>query len=164
MTMRRALCILGFFAAIGLSGCAGGISSRLKAEVTYQGPFSAVQADPHKFVGEVVMLGGKILQTEPGSSEMTVLELPLDSRDRPENVDRSEGRFMVLSSWFLDPAIYREGTLVTVVGRVTGKRVRPIGDYDYVYPVIDPMDIKIWPKPETGYPHVQFGIGFGTSF
>ena len=144
------------------SGCAPGIPGTMRSQATYHGTFSELQAAPDEFLGQVVLLGGEIIRTR--GSEITVLQLPLDGRGRPKVTDLSRGRYLVVSSQFLDPAIYSEGTFITVLGKVTGKVLRPIGEYDYAYPEVKAMEMTIWPKSDIYGPSFQFGIGFGTWF
>jgi outer membrane lipoprotein len=112
------------------------------------------------------MLGGRVLKTEAheSSSEIVVLQLPLDSSKKPKDGDESEGRFLIRSEKFLDPAIYQQWRLLTVVGKVSGKEVRSVGDFDYVYPVLEPIEIKPWPLGRKTSPSLHFGIGVGTWF
>jgi outer membrane lipoprotein len=149
-----------------MAGCATGISQHARSQVTYHGPFSALQADIYGFRGEVVMLGGKVIETQSAqlASEITVLQLPLDGRGRPQDGDHTEGRYLVRSGQFLDPALYEKGTLVTVVGRLTGGESRFIGSFAYVHPVVEILEIKSWHGWQDTAPHIHFGIGVGTSF
>jgi outer membrane lipoprotein len=154
------VCILLLAAA-----CASGISQQARSEVTYSGNFSALQERPGAHLGQVVMFGGKILETKgsPTSSEIAVLQLPLGTSDRPQDGDRSEGRFLLRSVQFLDPAVYRTGLLLTAVGKISGREVRPIGGLDYAYPIVEAIEIKLWPERSPVYPGVQFGVGVGSS-
>lgn len=112
------------------------------------------------------MLGGKILETNVSStlSELTVLQLALDNNDRPVNLDQSHGRFLVQSKKFLDPAIYQKGILLTLVGKLKGSEVRAIGEFDYAYPLLEPIEIKLWPMEILTQPRFHFGFGVGTVF
>ena len=147
-------------------GCAGGISKQARSEVTYDGSFAVLQTSSDEHVGEIVMLGGKILQTKafPDSSEIAVLQLPLGSDNRPADEDSSEGRFLVRSAHFLDPAIYQQGRLLTVVGKVTGSEARSIGNFQYNYPLVQAIELKPWPYKGKTSPSFHFGIGVGTWF
>ena len=146
------------------AACASGISQQARSQVTYSGNFSALQERPSAHLGQVVIFGGKILETKasPTSSEITVLQYPLGTSDRPQDGDRSEGRFLLRSAQFLDPAVYRSGLLLTAVARITGSEVRPIGGLDYGYPVMEAIEIKLWPERSPAYPGVQFGVGVGS--
>ncbi len=60
--------------------------------------------------------------------------------------DSTNGRFLVRTPEFLDPAIYAPGRRLTVLGTVAGRSERRVGDLPYVYPVISAERIKLWPK------------------
>jgi outer membrane lipoprotein len=117
-------------------------------------------------VGEIAMFGGKILvtRTYPSYSEIAVLQMPLDSSGRPQDTDNSEGRFLIRSEQFLDPAVYKTGRLLTVVGRLVASEVRSIGEFDYTYPVMEAIEMKPWSPTRKTSPSFHFGIGVGTWF
>ncbi len=146
-------------------GCAAKIPREVTSRVTYKGDFKTLQASPQRFKGEFAILGGAVISVEnrEKGSVMTVLQYPLDSDFRPQTEKNTGGRFRVVSDQFLDPAVYQPGTLVTAAGEIEGGETRPIGDYRYVYPVING---RIWTwKPESGgFPRISFGLGVGTVF
>ena len=149
-----------------LTACSSGISQQAKDQVTYTGSFTELQRAPARYRGATVLLGGKIIEAlaKEGVTELVVLQLETGSRDRPEDNDRSQGRFLVRSARFIDPAIFPPGTLITVVGRLTGSETRPIGEMPYDYPVIEPAEMKKWPEGSDASPRFHFGIGIGTRF
>ena len=149
-----------------ISGCAAGISQQAREQVTYSGPFADVQQDPTHYQGQTMLLGGKVIETSTsvGITEMVVLQLEIGSGDRPKDNDISQGRFLVRSAQFVDPAIFPQGTLITVVGRVQGSESRLIGEMPYTYPVIDLIEIKKWLPNSEPSPRFHFGIGIGTHF
>jgi outer membrane lipoprotein len=149
-----------------LSGCAGGISKEAQSKISYFGPFNTVQQDPEKYQGETVMWGGKVITTQAKhkTAEVVVLQLGLGNQHRPLDNDQSQGRFIIQSSQFLDPAIYPQGTLITVVGPVTGSTLRKIGEMEYRYPVIEMGEIKKWKPGADASPRFHFGVGIGTRF
>ena len=110
MAIKQTMHIFGIFLVMLVVGCATGISQQSRSKVTYMGKFSELQKTPDAYVSEVVMLGGKILEIKVSStsSELTVLQLALGRSDRPANLDQSEGRFLVRSEQFLDPATIKE--------------------------------------------------------
>lgn len=163
---KPTLCLLWIIVLGGLTACGKGISKQVRSQVNYRGSFSQLVENPDRYRGEVAILGGKIIETRPmeKGTELVVLQLALDRSDRPQDNDQSMGRFLVQSDRFLDPAIYSPGTLITVVGPLKGSEQRYIGQMPYRYPVIGVKEIKKWPPVTETYPHVQFGIGVGTTF
>lgn len=158
------ICCVGV--VLGLTACAGGISKQTQSQITYFGPFDAVQQQPQKYQGETVMWGGRIIETVSSekASEIVVLQLGLGGQNRPQDDDQSKGRFLIRSNRFLDPALYPQGTLITVVGPLKGTETRPIGQMEYRYPVMDVIEIKKWQPGTDTSPRFHFGIGIGTHF
>ena len=158
--------LLGICVIFLILGCATGISQKARSRVTYNGSFAELQTAADEHMGEIVMLGGKVIETKgyPAFSEITVLQLPLGKKDRPQDGDRSDGRYLIRSEQFLDPAIYRQGSLLTVVGKLSGSEVRSIGEFQYVYPIVEAIEIKRWPQARKTFPGVHFGIGVGARF
>ena len=132
--------------------------------VTYFDSFDQLQQQPEKYRGETVLLGGKIVavRVEAGATELVVLQLELSSSTRPTDNDNSQGRFLVRSDQFMDPAIYPQGTLISVVGRLKGAETRNIGEMPYRYPVVDVIEIKKWAPGSGSEPRFHFGFGVGT--
>jgi len=149
-----------------LTACAAGMSPQARSQVSYMGTFEELQQAPDRYTGETVILGGKVIETQvtAGATELVVLQLELNSSDQPRDNDQSRGRYLVISSQFLDPALYPQGTLITVVGTVRGGRAMPIGQLMYTYPVIDLVELKKWSPQSLESPRFQFGIGVGTHF
>jgi outer membrane lipoprotein len=149
-----------------LFGCSG-VSKEARSQVSYTGTFAELQANPEPHIGQTVLLGGNIISVQVlgQGSELTVLQLELGSSDRPLDTDASQGRFLIRSARFLDPALYPEKTPITVVGKVTGIQERTIGDMPYRYPVLEPVEIKKWPiESAPSSPSFHFGIGVGKTF
>lgn len=166
MLNKRFKHIFSIFFVIILAGCSSGLSQQSLSTVTYMGPFYELQENPNKFIDEIVLFGGKILEINvaPTLSELIVLQMPLDNKNRPENPDQSKGRFLIRSEQFLDPAIYQRGVLLSTVGIIKGSQARAIGGFNYVYPLLEAIEIKLWPEADQVYPRIHFGIGVGTSF
>ena len=166
MAIKQTKHILGIFLVMLVVGCAAGITQQSRSRVTFTGSFSELQKTPDSFIDEVVILGGKILeiQSSQTSSEVIVLQLPLGSNSRPVNSDQSKGRFLVRSDQFLDPAIFQKGRLLTVVGTLESSQARAIGGFKYVYPILEAIEIKLWPAESRTKPSFRFGIGIGTTF
>jgi outer membrane lipoprotein len=166
MARRRTFYLFGIVCILLAAACTKGISKQARSQVTYSGGFSELQEKPGDHAGEVVIPGGKIIETQvkPEYSEITVLQLPLGGGDRPRIEDQSKGRFLIRAKQLLDPAVYTEGTAITVVGKLVGSEARKVGEFKYVYPVLEPIEIKLWPKDNGGSPSVHFGIGVFKGF
>ncbi len=152
--------------AISFSACTSVISKQGLKELDPQITFPNLLQDPDRYRGKVVLYGGQILSTtvKGGETWIEVLQKPLDSEQRPEDSDVSYGRFLVHFPDFRDPAIYAGERKITVLGEVLGKKVMPLKEMDYTYPVLLPRESYLW-KPESyPGPAFHFGIGVGKTF
>jgi outer membrane lipoprotein len=160
------LTIMALMALLLLVGCAHVISKETLKEVDRNATFAQVVKDPDAYKGKTVFFGGAIIETEnlADKAQVVVLQHPLDRRNRPVAGDVSEGRFIVTTPGFLDPAIYSPGRQITVAGMVVGKEKRPMGEIEYTYPVIEKQGLYLWPveRPASAEPRWQFGFGVGT--
>jgi len=143
--------VLLFFVLGCFSGCTPAISKQLRQEAGEPVPFEALLEKTDDYKGRIVIVGGYILETvnEPEGSWLTVLQAPLDSLNRPESSDLSEGRFLVWSAEFLDPVVYSKERRITVGGQVIGNQQRKLGSLTYQYPVVEAKEIHLWSKEGT---------------
>ena len=145
--------------------CAPVIAPEVLKNVDQSISFEQLLKDPESYKGRTVLLGGDIIETHnlPEKTRMIVLQRSLGYRKKPDPGSPSKGRFMVSVPEFLDPDIYRRGRKVTVVGSVAGKEVRPLGEIQYTYPLIEKTELYLWPteEPSPTQPSVHFGIGIG---
>jgi outer membrane lipoprotein len=158
--------LLSMAAVLLLAGCAHVISKPVLNEVDRNATFAQVVKAPDDYKGKTVLFGGDIIETKnlPDKTVIAVLQRPLSRRGQPAGVDVSEGRFIILTSGFLDPAIYSPGRQVTVAGKVLGKEVYPMGEIQYAYPLIEKQELFLWPvaRPASAEPRWHFGFGVGT--
>ena len=143
----------------GVVSCAPPFPKEVLEKVDKSISFRDLREDPEHYKGSWVMAGGVIIDVKniKEGSFIEVLQRPLDGRGEPLRTDATEGRFLISSEQFLDPAVYQRGRAVSVVAEVTGKRVLPLGDIDYRYPLLNARAIRLW-EPYTG-PRFHFGIG-----
>jgi outer membrane lipoprotein len=136
---------------VWLTGCAHVISSQLRAEARKDLSFASVLADPQAYEGETVIWGGRIIDThnEEGLTLIKVLQVPLDYTEMPENEEMSQGRFLAQFHGYVDPEIYRKSRMITLAGKIVGKRVEPLGEIEYTYPLVNVKEIYLW-KPYYG--------------
>jgi len=143
-----AISLLLGLALSGLAGCASTPSKKFQRQVGPAFPFKELLQDGEAYKGRKVILGGHILETknEPQATLITLLQAPLDSRNKPRSRDLSEGRFLVRVQGFLDPEIYNKGRKLTVGGTVSEVLEQPLGNRLYQYPVIEALESHLWPK------------------
>lgn len=107
----------------------------------------AVQKAPDQYRGQTVRWGGSVVKVvnNSGGSQLEVLARPLQTSSRPSETGASPGRFIIASDDFLDPEVFKSGTLVTVLGEVAGVQTGKVGEYDYHYPVVQAAGLHLWP-------------------
>jgi outer membrane lipoprotein len=137
---------------------------QLMKEIDPSIEFRDLLKDPDAYIGKKILLGGLIIDIQNRKEEtlLQVLQTDLDFEKRPIHLDQSLGRFCIRVSGFLDPAIYRKGREVTVIGEVVGKEISPIGEVPYTYPVIRAIQIRLWEKRRSApppYPEWFWGWG-----
>ena len=133
--------------SLALGGCVTAFPEEALRSVNRTLTVRELRAAPGAHRDERVILGGEILATRPkvGETEIEVLARRLQRDDSPEQSDRSDGRFLLRTTEFLDPAIYAPGRRITVIGVVGGEEQRMIGDLPYHYPVIRSERLRLWP-------------------
>jgi outer membrane lipoprotein len=154
------------------TACAHVMSSEVRAKVRKDLTFSAVLANPDGYRGETVIWGGQVIETlnEPGSTFIKILQIPLDFTEMPEGEEGSQGRFMAEVKGYADPEIYRKGRRVTLAGEVIGKRVEPLSEIEYAYPLVKVREIHLWKQYPLAYgpspaPYwYWFGYPYGTPY
>lgn len=155
--------LLGFM--FFTSGCAPVISKGLRAQVDKEILFEEVIQDPDAYQGKIVLWGGVIIaaKNQREGTLIEVLRTATDMNGRPKDVDRSEGRFLALYDGYLDVAIYAQGREVTVAGEIMEKRVLPLDEIEYIYPVISVKEIHLWsPKSKDRfYPYHHWHYPWG---
>lgn len=139
-----------------ISGCAHWISepSRVVADRTIT--LSQLRENPDAYRGKLVLVGGTVaavMHTGEGT-RLEVVEYRLDSRELPDQVVPSRGRFLATTPEILDQARYKPGALVTMMGEVVGKKVQHPGGAEY--PVIAIREIRAIELPEI-HPEYDYG-------
>ncbi|MDY7034053.1 MAG: Slp family lipoprotein [Thermodesulfobacteriota bacterium] len=137
-----------------VSGCTAVISEGLRQEVAEGTTFRQVMENPDAHTGKVIIWSGVILNATnvKEGTLMEILQKPASDNGRPRDIDSSEGRFLGLYPEYLDVAIYGYGREVTVGGEIQGKRILPLGEIEYTYPVIFIKEIHLWSHRRRGRP------------
>jgi len=145
---HRVLLLTILMAGLTLAGCA-----MQPPEVINPGSISALtvpqvrEAAAGAFADSVVRWGGVITDVE-NLSDRTLVEVvnhTLEKDGRPDSDGSSDGRFIASFKGFVEPLTYKTGALLTVVGDIDAKAiVRPIGDYEYSFPVVNVSGAYLW--------------------
>jgi len=145
--------LLGLLTLLILLGGCAVVPWELRKEIDRSISFQELKENPDAYVGRRVLLGGEIIEAKnlKEQTELQILQKPLGSGDLPVETDESEGRFLVYHSGYLDPAVYRSGRYVTVVGEVMGEKSLRIGEADYRYPVMTSKFLHLWPRARRYY-------------
>ena len=145
--MRPLRTLTALVLGAALAGCAS-TPDELRGGYTGPAPAAATGDD----VGTAVRWGGRLLEVQPGRDRtcFEILSRELDDIARPdENGTRSGRRFLACRAGFADPAAWPAGSDITVVGEISGFETRPIGEYDYRYPVVQLGAAHVWPERRT---------------
>lgn len=145
--MRRLRAITALVLSAALSGCAG-TPEELRGGYGGPAPAGATEDD----IGTAVRWGGRLLEVQPQRDRtcFEILSRELNDVARPaESSTRSGRRFLACRDGFADPASWPADSDITVVGEISGFETRPIGEYDYRYPVLRLDAAHIWPERRT---------------
>ncbi|MBT1076723.1 Slp family lipoprotein [Geobacter grbiciae] len=157
MHLQRISILIILLTTLSLSGCAHVISEQSRSLVDPTITYAMLKEKPDAFVGKYVQLGGVIVgvKNTTTGSQLEIMQVALDKTGMPEDTFRSEGRFLAISESFLDSMIYKPDRLVTLVGEVKGKKVMPVDEVEYTYPVLAIKEIYVWKSYdyEKGYPY-----------
>lgn len=131
-----------------LSACSSNIPLEIR-QAPENGPsLPQVQNQPEKHISQNIRWGGRILTTVNAeqSSRLTIVAFPLSDEGKPLVDKQSSGRFIATIDHFLEPLEYKVDSLITITGPVTQTEIQDIGEYPYIYPVIDITHAYLWPE------------------
>ncbi len=129
-----------------LSACTH-IPPAIKNAPPYDVSYSQATQAIGNFKNAPVRWGGVIVDTqnEQTFSQLQILFYPLNRHGRPQLDQANEGRFVVRSAEFLDPAIYTKNLEITVAGTLNGDVEQVIGNKTLRLPLITPSTLYLWP-------------------
>lgn len=151
---------------VALAGCAHVVSSAMREKARPDLTFSTVLGNPDAYKGETVIWGGVIIGVinRENDTLIKVLETTLDSYGMPMERESSKGRFIALVKGYADEEVYRKGYMLTVAGEVAGKESLPVGESQYVYPVMLAKEVHVWayyPYPYPyAFPYMPYGYPY----
>lgn len=145
-TLRSTLVIVALLLA---TGCTPAISKALRERADNNLGLKTVIQDPEAHMGKTIIWGGVIVSTRntKDGSLLEIVQKPLDIQLGPKRTDDSSGRFLALYEDFLDPTIYDKGRNVTVGGEIGGRRVQPLDEIEYTYPLVVAREVYLWQQP-----------------
>ncbi len=114
----------------------------------------------------VIEWGGVIVETQnlEASSEIQIIAYPLRDNGKPDLDEPPIGRFIAINQGYLEYADYRKGRTITLSGSVAGIRQGKVGEADYSFPLLEPVEMQLWPleTASESQSRWRFGIGVGS--
>lgn len=162
--MRRLAPTLLVAILLGIQGCA--TTNRFDtAKYDAKTLPTEVAENPEQYTDSAFLWGGVIVNSTntQNGTQIELLAYPLTSSQQPDTDRTPNGRFLVIDERYLETLDYAPGRLLTVGGAMTGTRSGQIGDATYVYPVVRPDRLRLWPK-DSQRNEPQFHIGIGAVF
>lgn len=139
----------GVIPALLALGCASSVPQAVREPVKAPISVEQVRAAPERYLDERTRWGGKVIavRNAPRLTEVEILARRLGRDGEPIAGAEPEGRFLARFSGFVDPTQLPEGRDLTVVGTLVGSETRPVGEYPYLYPVVQAQSRHLWPEP-----------------
>jgi outer membrane lipoprotein len=160
--------VLASVCLLAVYGCSSYkvIPEHLKGKVNRDVSFSAIQHSPSQYKGQLVALGGEVLDVKrlEDKTRIEVLVQPLSDElvPMPDKSRSGGGRFYAFDTGkeLIDPAVLEKGTPITVVGEVTGSTEDRLDQSTYNYPNVWIRDLTKWEKmdaPRFPYRYPYYG-------
>lgn len=128
-----------------LAGCSN-VPVAIKTAPQPDWQLSQISGKAASHQGEAVRWGGQIVKVDndDSGSLLHIAQFPLGSYGRPDNSEDSDGRFLARTADFIDPYIYKSGTLVTVAGHIAAEKNVTVDQKTMTIPVISINQIYRW--------------------
>ena len=142
--IRKTGIILIMLAMLG--GCASKPPAAISKIPAENPSLTRVRMDIDSFMGTEVRWGGVITGVENKASQtwIEMVRHRLSDRGKPRSNEKSDGRFIASFDGFIDPEVYKVGRKLTVVGTIEAKTEQPIGEYDYLFPIVAVEGSFLW--------------------
>jgi outer membrane lipoprotein len=156
-------------ACFALTACSS-LPPAIQKPPAYDLSYQEVLTNFAKYKNAQVRWGGTIVQVEnePSFSAIQVLLYPLGRYGRPDLDEPQQGRFVIKSQEFLDPAVYKKDTAITIAGVLEGDTERTIGNKTLRIPLVAAKQIHLWQQQEYNPYYGGYGgyggFGFGSGF
>jgi outer membrane lipoprotein len=157
--MFRTMLIAGMsFLAVA---CTAPLSPEVREKLDLNLAFATVQADPDRYLGQSLLLGGSVVALHSNSEEsyLEVQRWELNRWGEPLDLADAGDRFLVRSPKLLDSDRYTPGRLVTLGGTVSGTVNAGNEDHDERILLFELLDIYLWDTPFRYGLHPNSGPG-----
>ena len=143
-----------------LSACAG---SPFKMEGINRSISPQQTLSNQALLNSKVVWGGMIIETRnfENTSQIELLNYPLDSDGEPIRTAQPQGRFLLKYKGFLEPAQYASGRWFSAMGSVQASEAGKIGEANYQYPVLKGEQLHIWSESSESDVQTRFHFGIG---
>jgi outer membrane lipoprotein len=139
-----------FLAGMLLAACSSNPPKGLEDTLPNQPTQREAQAGTQSHLRQSVRWGGEILgvRNEPDLTDVELYARPLLGNAEPAPEGGEGVRFIARVREFLDPAEYQVGKRLTVRGTLAEPVTRRVGEYPYIYPVVEVEVFHLWPVYE----------------
>jgi outer membrane lipoprotein len=148
-----------------LSSCSN-LPPAIEDQPLYDISYGQAKRNIAQFMDAPVRWGGVVIdvENEQNYSLVQVLYYPLNNYGRPRLDKPNEGRFLIKSPEFLDPAVYTKDTEITVAGTLKGDVERKVGNKALRLPLISSTVIHLWPAYVPGNYYGYGGFVYGSPY
>jgi outer membrane lipoprotein len=135
-----------------LAGCAGAPPVMQEGALPRM-PLTDLISNEAGYRGQTVVMGGYVLEVEnqQGQTRIVAVQVPIDSGQRLDSRDLSEGRLILIYDGFIDPEVYKKDRGITVRGEIIGGAAND-PDVPYPYLRIQVREIHLWPEEKPSDP------------
>jgi outer membrane lipoprotein len=154
--MRKLMVIMS---VLLVAGCASRFPEPIRTDNKQLVEFPQALQSPDRYQGETARWGGVIasIDNRDQQTRLEVVNFRLNSYGRPITDDQTPGRFVVYLDRFVDPEVYKPGRAVTALGTFSEVEEGAIGDYVYVFPVLQASGVELWQERQPQSSQIQFG-------
>jgi len=132
-----------------LAGACASLPAEVREQATPGLDFAAVQADPSSYAGDLLLLGGTVveLHSDGEGSLLHLLRWDVNRWGEPLALAESGDRFLVRTGKPLDPDLYTPGRLVTLLGKVSGTGTISYQLREETVVLFDLQQMHLWDTP-----------------
>lgn len=145
--MSNSLKSLALTSVFILTACSGAPNAIKVNGFTNLTTFSQATLDKNnEKLGTQARWAGKIaaVRNNGDISEIEVVLFPSRASGKPQTGDISLGRFKAIVPVYVDPKLYTQGRLITVLGEVAAPTIGQVGNQTYTYQTLNAKGVYLW--------------------